>query len=287
MASKRTMVKVEVERFGKPGDPTQRWSIDEANAGWRIAGPDGSPIECADDLVSALRTSGSCAFVPGIALRIRTAGTVEPFALLPALDQWLDEPAGASPQAPWWEHAELLHLEDLSSEDFEAFNLDESRIILIDDDLCGVCSALVGNGPTAKQKRIFLLAEWEGMGDLMPKFLDLWATMHTDNGYGWGRHATGEISPGVRASVDNHEGMRNIFFDPLPHPESVYDEVLSWISGCISSTPQPGTDGGYNEFEVVLDGSDVEIICPDEGPHVEASGWIAPTVLAGRPSTSR
>lgn len=282
------MAKVEVERFGKPGDPTQRWSINQVDTGWQIAGPDGSTTEALGDLDSALRASGSCAFAPGIALRIRTAGTVEPYALLPALDQWLVEPAGANgAEIPWWEHSELSRLEDLSSEDFEAFNLDESRIILIDDDLCGVCSALIGNGPTAEQRRIFLLAEWEFMGDLMPKFFELWATMHTDNGYGWGRHATGEVSPGVRGSVDNHEGMRFISFDPLPHSERIFDEVMSWISGCVSCTPNPGTDGGYSEFDIVLHGNDVEIVCPDDGPHLEASGWVAPTVLERRPSSLR
>lgn len=287
-----TGVTLEVERFERSDRHPRRWRIDQTYAGWRVSGPDGAVTEIAGGVVDALRVSGACVYSAGVALRIQTGGTVTPFALFPALEEWLEEPpAGsegelASEEAPtWWLQTDLSCLEEISPEDYEALSLDSLRIILIDGDLCGVCSALIGNGPSAIHKRIFVLAEWESIGSLTPKFFNLWATMVTDNGYGWSRHAIGEVSPGVQAVVDNHEGMRYVSFDHLPNPDELYTEVLSWISGCVSSTPNPGTDEGFSGFQIVLNGSGVEIVCPEGGPYVEASGWIAPAVIALRPQS--
>ena len=285
-----TGIAIEIERFEPSGDEPLRWRINQTGAGWRVTGPDGAVAEAVGGLVDALRDSGACGYSAGSALRIQTGGTVDPFALFPALEEWLEESPATSEsgttsgEAPaWWWHPDFARLDEVAADDYESLFLDSSRIILIDDDLCGVCSALIGNGPSAIRKRIFVLAEWELMGDLAPKFFDLWATMSIDNGYGWGRHSIGEVVPGVRAVVDNHEGMRYITFDPLPSSDELYGEVLAWISGCVSSTPNPGTDEGFSQFEVVVDGNDVQIVCPDDGPHVDASGWIAPAVIARRP----
>ena len=281
---------IEVERFERSDDQPSRWRIDPSENGWRVAGPGGAKTETGGDLVEALRMSGSCTFSNGAALRILTTGSVNPFDLFPALEEWLAEfPAGSedeqgSEELPTWRlNPEFSRLDELSSEDYEALSLDSSRVILIDDDLCGVSAALIGNGPSAIRKRIFVLAECEFMGSLTPKFFDLWATMFTNNGYGWGEYAIGEVSPGVKASFENHEGMKYLFFDPMPSNGELYDDVLSWISGCVASTPQPGTDEGFSGFEVVVEGNDVQIIWPDEGPHVDAGGWIAPKVVARRP----
>ena len=63
----------------------------------------------------------------------------------------------------------------------------------------------------------------------------------------------------------------------IDHPEGLYEEMLSWMSGYISMTPS------MEEFELEVDGATVTAVFPEEGPYAEAEGWLGSTVLRARP----
>ena len=274
-----------VERYRSLLLPPEAWSVSEVEDGWSIIKPDGSTETVRGTLTHVLVAAGACAFESGVALRLNTGGTVAQFELLPALHGWLQEPSGNDGEpVPWWEHPDFGRLEEVDSDSFRSLSVDLSRIVLIDDDLCAVSSETIGSGPTAQHQRTLLLLELGDFGHPEPKFYDLWATLITDNGYGGGRHAVGEVVPGLRGAVELHEGLPVYMrLDPLPEPDQKYADVLSWISGCIEGTPSSGTDEGFKDFEVTIRGNEIEVDFPEEGPYAEAEGWLGPTVLRARP----
>lgn len=277
-------IQVLVERYRNLREQPAAWSVDEFGEGWAISKPDGSTETVRGTLAQALIASGACAFESGVALRINTRGVVDRFQLLPALHGWLQETSGSGgAPIPWWEHPAFGRLEEVDSDSFKSLSVDLSRIVLIDDDLCAVSSEPIGSGPTAKQERVHLLLELGDFGHPEPKFYELWATVTTNNGFGGGWHAVGEIVPGLRGAVDLHEGLPvYIRLDRLPEPAQMYADVLSWISGCIEGTPSPGSGEGFKNFEVAVRGSEIEVDFPEEGPYADVTGWISPVVKAQR-----
>lgn len=269
---------IEVDRFEGPDGPCSRWRIAECDAGWNVTCPDETSAGTFNNLEDALQQSGACEFVPGTALHIRTGPSICPFDLLPALQEWLVDPVGEEAEpADWWEHADLGWVQEHIWSSFASFGFDPARIVVINDLVCGVCTARVGT--ETRSVRLFILCEDIGLR-LRPIFLDLWATVTPDNGYGSAWYRIGEIVPGLEATVfDSGDIDPFVLLNRLTNgPDSAfYEGILLWMSGYISMTP------GLEKFDLEVNGSTVTAVFPEEGPYAEAKGWLGPTVLRSKP----
>ena len=270
-------ISITVERHDGPDGPRYDWSIVETDGRWEARGPDGGVAGTYGGPLDALRDSGASAFVPGTAIRIRTNGGPRPFDLITALDGWLVDPfASEAETVDWSDSEDLGWVQEHIDSSFEELGFDPLRIIVIDDLLCGVCTAQIPREP----EPIRLIVPCEDDGRLRPVFLDSWATVTPDNGYGSAWYGVGVISPGIMATaIDIGDFPPSLQFERISsnHPENLYEGMLSWMSGYISMTP------GIEEFELEVDGSTVTAVFPEEGPYAEAEGWLGPTVLRARP----
>lgn len=269
--------RIMVERYDGPDGPRHDWSVVGTDGGWEVRGPDGGVAGKYGGPLDALRDSGACAFVPGTALRIRTNGALSPFEVIPALDGWLVNLfASEAETIDWWDSEDLAWVQEHIDWSFKELGFDPARIIVIDDLLCGVCTAQI----TREPESVRLIIPCEDESRLRPIFLDPWATVTPDNGYGSAWYGVGEIAPGILATaIDIEDFPPSLQFNRISsdHPEGLYEEMLSWMSGYISMTP------GMEEFELEVDGAKVTAVFPEEGPHAEAEGWLGPTVLRARP----
>lgn len=284
MASKReagiseagARVQVSIHRYDGPEGPHEDWSVLETDAGWLVESPDGEASGPFVMLVDALRESGACTFIPGTALRIRTGGALKPFDVIPALDGWLVDPfASEAEPVEWSGHEEFSWVQEHIDWSFEELGFEAARIIVIDELLCGVCTARIPREP----EPIRLIIPCEAHGPLQPVFLDPWAIVVPDNGYGSAWYGIGEVAPGIYATAsDIGDSPPSLLFRRIPanHPAGLYAEMLSWMSSYISMTP------GMEEFNLEVDGSTVVAAFPEGGPYAEAEGWLGPTVLRAR-----
>lgn len=242
---------IEVNRFEGPDGLCSRWRIAECDAEWNVACPDETSAGTFKKLGDALQQSGACASVPGTAHQTGT-GWVCPLDFLQALEEHI------------WSS-------------FASFGFDPARIVVINDLVCGVCTARIG--AETRSVRLFILCEDIGLR-LRPIFLDLWATVTPDNGYGSAWHGIGEIVPGLEATVfDSGDIDPIVLLNGLTNgPDSAfYEGILLWMSGYISMTPR------LEKFDLEVDGSTVTAVFPEEGPYAEAKGWLGPTVLRSKP----
>lgn len=269
-----------IDRYRGPEAHAETWQIRQSDGLWTAAGPDGSHVAPHRDAVEALSASGACRYERGVALHIRTGGLISPFDVLPALQDWLDNEDAGDSSTDWSDHAELGWIAEvlsrLSAED--SFGLDPTRLIGLDDGLCGIRRTQAPGGRKEDVWSHFVI-----MRELDPpelEFFDEWAWTSTDNGWGMGSYGIGEIVPGVVGEVFRVDEIGpTLTTTPLPehHPEGLYDEMLDWISGNVSNT------SGFDEAELQVEGDTVTAVFPEGWEYGgEASGWLGPTVMRSR-----
>lgn len=272
----KSLARISVDRYDGPKGPHRSWAVLATDTGWIVEGPDGEVAGPFGMPVDALRESGACAFVPGTAICISTGGALSPFEVIPALDGWLVDPfASEAELVDWLAHDQLAWVDDHIGWSFEELGFDRARVIVIDDLLCGVCTARI----PGETDPIRLIVPCEGYPSLHPVFLDPWATVVPDNGYGSAWYGIGEVAPGIQATAfDVEDFPPSLSFKRIPaeHPAGLYEEMLSWMSAHIAMTP------GAEQFDLEVDGSTVTAVFPEDGPYAEAEGWLGPTVLSAR-----
>lgn len=265
---------LEVVRFAGPTGPTETWRVESDGSGWVVVGPRGDRTAAHPTIVEALQASAACRFEAGTALHIRTAGLIGPFDLLPVLQEWTDRDSG-SDYPDWSEHLEMGWFFEVI---ISSFDLDPGRLVGIDDGFCGVRQV---PGPDGGSKGAWRhLVFFRGIDPPEVMFSDPWASTHTDNGWGIGTYAIGEVVPGVVGEVyriDEIGPELTTWRLPASYPEGLYDQMMSWISGNVFNT------SGFDEARLQVEGEDVTAVFPEGWEFGgEASGWLGPTVLETR-----
>lgn len=271
---------VTVARYAGLNASPDSWRIKRSDGLWIATAPDGNLQGSYPSAVEALSASGSCRYEPRTALHIRLGGLISPFDALPALQDWLDNEGVGDSSVDWSDHADLGWIAEvlsrISAED--SFGLDPTRLIGLDDGLCGIRRTQAPGGRKGDVWSHFVIMR--ELDPPEPEFFDQWAWTSTDNGWGIGSYDIGEIVPGVVGEVFQVDEIGpTLTTTPLPehHPEGLYDEMVDWISGSVSNT------SGFDEAELLVDGDTVTAVFPEGWEYGgEASGWLGPTAMRSR-----
>jgi hypothetical protein len=261
-----------ITRHALPSGQSETWRIERSDACWTSIAPDGTRRKPDTSPLAALTATGACLYERGVGLDIQTAGLIDPFELLPALESWTEVDEEPVEEHEWWTHETLgwAHEFILSRSSRDQFELDRDRVILIDDLVCAVHRPDSTWSSTAAPHVVIF--EWDD--SLLPAFVEVWATTNTENGYGHGYHAIGEIKPGFEGQVFVAEEIASLRIRPLPdgHSGPSEEEMRSWISANVSMTP------GLEEHALEVSGDAVTVVFPEGGGYAEASGGLGPAV---------